>query len=187
LTQTPRTGADGSRQASFRTQATASGAAPANEVARGVVKAETFAAAMNDWYRQPMNSVGSIRDPKGIRVVYDGECPFCANYVRVLRLRDAVGAVSLVDARKHPELVEQYKRSGYQMDEGMVVEYGGTTYHGKDAMQILALLSSGGGFTNRILAALMRDHRRATALYPVFRAIRNATLTALGRHRLKAD
>ena len=31
-------------------------------------------------------------------VVYDGECPFCRNYVKLMWLRKAVGDVELVDA-----------------------------------------------------------------------------------------
>ncbi|MFT5932039.1 MAG: putative DCC family thiol-disulfide oxidoreductase YuxK, partial [Hyphomonas sp.] len=41
-------------------------------------------------------------DP-GTFIVYDGDCPFCSEYVKLLRLRDAIGPVSLVNAREdHP-------------------------------------------------------------------------------------
>ncbi|KAA9011069.1 DUF393 domain-containing protein [Sphingobium limneticum] len=32
-------------------------------------------------------------------IIYDGECIFCQNYVRFFRLREAIGAVELLDAR----------------------------------------------------------------------------------------
>jgi predicted DCC family thiol-disulfide oxidoreductase YuxK len=39
-----------------------------------------------------------ITDTKMV-LVYDGECPFCRNYVRLMSLRKAVGDIELVDAR----------------------------------------------------------------------------------------
>jgi len=36
-------------------------------------------------------------------IVYDGECPFCRNYIRLMELRKTVGNVDLVNARTpHP-------------------------------------------------------------------------------------
>ena len=39
----------------------------------------------------------------GVRILYDGACPFCASYVRYARLKDRVGEVDLVDARQVPD------------------------------------------------------------------------------------
>lgn len=48
-----------------------------------------------------MSSVMSSAAPPGpVEVVYDGECPFCASYVALLRLRERVGEVRLIDARR---------------------------------------------------------------------------------------
>ena len=33
-------------------------------------------------------------------LLYDGECPFCTRYVHYTRLKDAAGAVRLIDARE---------------------------------------------------------------------------------------
>ena len=45
-------------------------------------------------------------------IVYDGLCPFCTSYVRLMSLRRSVGAVELVDARSaHPEVQRLVKRS----------------------------------------------------------------------------
>ena len=32
-------------------------------------------------------------------IVYDGLCIYCNNYVKMLRLKDSIGSVSLIDAR----------------------------------------------------------------------------------------
>ena len=42
-------------------------------------------------------------DPKVTWIVYDGECPFCTQYVKLMRLRETVGIVKPLNAREdHP-------------------------------------------------------------------------------------
>lgn len=120
-----------------------------------------------------------------MRIIYDGECPFCSAYVRLVRLREAVGPVHLVDARAHPELTRDLHRDGIDLNETMVVQYGGETYAGSEAMQMLSLLSSNTGVLNRMMARILRDRGRARLLYPWLRAGRNLTLRLLGRTKLQ--
>ena len=42
-------------------------------------------------------------------IVYDGDCPFCARYVRFVRLRDTIGHVALVNARDGGALVDEIR------------------------------------------------------------------------------
>lgn len=123
---------------------------------------------------------------EGAVIVYDGECPFCTRYTRLVTLRRSVGRVTLLDARRGGPLVSRLAAEGYDLDEGMVLLYGGQTYHGGDCMHMLALLSGGGGAVNRLCAAVFRDPGTARRLYPVLRAGRNAVLRLLGRGRIGA-
>lgn len=133
---------------------------------------------------QKTTDSGTANEQAGVRIIYDGECPFCSAYVRLVRLREAVGRVDLVNARLHPDLIHDFLREGIDLDQTMVVQYGGQTYAGSEAIQILSLLSSGTGLMNRMTAVILRDRRRAGALYPVLRAGRNMTLRLLGRSKL---
>jgi predicted DCC family thiol-disulfide oxidoreductase YuxK len=117
-------------------------------------------------------------------VVYDRECPFCSRYVAMLRLREAVGPLRLVNARDPDPLVASLRRQGYDLDQGMVLLYGGRTYHGADCMTMLALLSSPVGGFNRLNAAVFRSPTASRLLYPVLRAGRAAVLRLLGRTRI---
>ena len=36
-------------------------------------------------------------DSSGTFIVYDGDCPFCRSYVSLMKLREAVGKVTLVE------------------------------------------------------------------------------------------
>lgn len=121
----------------------------------------------------------------GVRIIYDGECPFCRAYVSLVRLREAAGPVELIDARRHPVVAYDLHRNGIDLNDTMAVQYGGRTYAGAEAVQMLSLLSSGTGPVNRIMAGMLRDRRRARLFYPVLRTGRNLTLRLLGRTKLE--
>jgi len=124
--------------------------------------------------------------PDGPVIVYDGECPFCAAYVRMTRLRDSAGAVTMVDARSatrdgiHPVLAE-IRAQGLDLDRGMVVKMDGRLYHGDAAMTALALMTTPTGAFNRLMRALFRRPGLARVIYPPMVAGRNLTLRILGR------
>ncbi|WP_295043939.1 DCC1-like thiol-disulfide oxidoreductase family protein [uncultured Paracoccus sp.] len=113
---------------------------------------------------------------RGIEVFYDGDCPLCRNHVQMLRLRDAVGAVDLIDGRGGDPRLADLRRAGIDLNSGMAVRQNGRIHHGADAVWLLATLSRGGS-----MAWLLRERRRAAAVYPVLRAGRGLLLRLLGR------
>ncbi len=120
--------------------------------------------------------------PEGMTVIYDGQCPFCASYVGMMRLREAAGTVDLVDARGEDPRVKQVRRAGYDLDEGMVVLWRGEVFFGDGAVHLLATLSrEGGGPFNRLQRAVFSSPRRAARLYPVLAAGRRLFLRMIGR------
>lgn len=114
-------------------------------------------------------------------IVYDGECPFCSRYVEIVRLREAVGHVRLVDARHDGPEVAEARRRGLDLNVGMLAIVGGRYYHGAEAVNVLAMLSTRSGLVNRLIAAAFRSPMRARLLYPILRFGRDATLVLLRR------
>lgn len=106
-----------------------------------------------------------------VRVVYDGDCPFCSAYARLTRLRQRHD-VELVDARQAPELVRRLRDRGYDLDDGMVVLADGDTYHGEDAAAFLEMESRRGPILS---AGWIRR------LYPWVYRLRSLALRLLGR------
>jgi len=107
-----------------------------------------------------------------LRIIYDGDCPFCSRYVALLRLREHVG-VEMVDARRNPALAQQY---GLDLNEGMIADLDGRVHHGAEAMWLLSTMARRPGpFASKTFVRFA---------YPVLRAGRNATLKLLGRPRL---
>ena len=119
-------------------------------------------------------------------LLYDGDCPFCSSYVSFVRLRDAVGPITLADARTHPALVAESRALGYDIDVGMVLKLDGRYYFGGDCIHALSLLTTPSGVFNRLNRALFKSRRVARIAYPLLRAGRNLALAVLGRRRIGA-
>ena len=119
-----------------------------------------------------------------IYIVYDGECPFCSRYVRLLRLRKALGEVELVNARNGGPIVDELLCAGLDLDEGMVLKIGEKLYHGADCINRLALLSTRSGIFNKFNRFVFANEMVSAILYPILRAGRNGVLRILGRSKI---
>ena len=121
----------------------------------------------------------------GLKIIYDGDCPFCARYVAMVRLQAAVGPVELIDARSGHPLARELTERGYDLNDGMALVAGEDIYFGEDCIHRLALLSTSSGVFNKLNAAIFRSERLSRGLYPILRTGRNLTLRALGRRPLE--
>ncbi|HSY04841.1 MAG TPA: DCC1-like thiol-disulfide oxidoreductase family protein [Steroidobacteraceae bacterium] len=127
----------------------------------------------------------SAAQPPPPVLVYDGGCPVCSSYVRYVRIRRSAGQLLLVNARSGGPWVERVLQAGLNLDDGMVLFYGGRAYHGVDCVHMLALLSTGSGMFNRINALVFSRPQVARIAYPVMRAGRNLLLRILNRPKLQ--
>ena len=59
-----------------------------------------------------------------ILLVYDKECPACNNYCQVIRIRESVGKLKIVDARENNEIMDEITSKGLDIDQGMVLKMG---------------------------------------------------------------
>ena len=120
-------------------------------------------------------------------IYYDGECPFCARYVTLLRLKDTLGPVDLVDVRTEQALQQELFAEGFNLDKGMVFEVDGRRVGGADAINQLALLSTPSSLFNRINKWIMSFSLLATCLYPILRMGRWCVLFFMGREQISSD
>ncbi len=119
----------------------------------------------------------------GVTVVYDGECVFCANFARLMRLRETFGTVTLVDARdgKNPLIADLRRR--HMLNDGFVVIHDGVERYGSEAAQFVALASSDDAF-GKCLRLAFRAPRLARSLYPATVAVRKLLLRLRGLKEL---
>jgi predicted DCC family thiol-disulfide oxidoreductase YuxK len=117
-------------------------------------------------------------------LVYDGACPFCTRFATMVRLRAAVGAVELVNARDGGPVIDRLCAKGIDLDQGNVFSYGGRDYVGPEAMQAIATLTGLEGLFGRIAAWMIAAPGRARLLYPLLRGVRNLMLKLKGEPQL---
>ena len=117
-------------------------------------------------------------------LVYDGDCPFCANYVELLRLREQFPEIELVDARidKGHSAVQKMVHAGYVVDEGMALVDGDNIFYGAAAIHALARPSS--SIFGRINWWIFKSQQRAGFFYPILALGRSAVLKLLGRKKM---
>jgi len=118
-------------------------------------------------------------------VVYDGDCPFCSSYVKLLRLREAAGSIVLLNAREDHPVVRRVEQHGVVLDQEMALVMGRNIYSGGECINRLALMSTQSGLFNRLNAALFSSPKFSRIAYPFLRCGRNLALKALGRKQIR--
>ena len=116
--------------------------------------------------------------------MYDKQCPLCDAYCRMVRIRESVGTLRLVNARDAGAIMDEITAKGLDIDEGMVLKLGNTLYYGADAIHVLSLISSRSGVFNRLTYWTFRSKRLSEILYPLFRFFRNLLLKLLRKSRI---
>jgi predicted DCC family thiol-disulfide oxidoreductase YuxK len=119
-----------------------------------------------------------------ILLVYDKDCPACDNYCQVVRIRESIGELKIINARENSEILEEITQLGLDIDQGMVLKMGGVIYYGADAIHALALISSRSGVFNRLNYWLFKSKRVSAVLYPLLRFIRSLILKTLGKTKI---
>lgn len=102
-------------------------------------------------------------------LVYDGECYFCQHYARLLRVREAVGELTLVNARDGGPLVDEVRALAHDLNDGMALKMGRRWHLGNDALHTLALLSDRRGVFGVANRLLFGSPGAARLAYPVLK------------------
>jgi predicted DCC family thiol-disulfide oxidoreductase YuxK len=116
-----------------------------------------------------------------LSIIYDGECPFCANFVKLYAIRKKVTEVELIDARGQRGLVQELRAQGMDINEGMVVVWQGHCYFGAAGMHLLSVLGTEAGIFGVFNRLLFQNRRVAGLIYPALAAGRRITLSLLRR------
>lgn len=120
-------------------------------------------------------------DSTWLRVIYDGDCPFCENFMKFYAIRNNAGNVELIDARKRPALVRELRSRGMEINDGMIVMWHGHHYYGAEGMHLLSILGNNSGGIGMLNRLLFRNKKMAAAIYPLLAAGRRVTLALLRR------
>lgn len=125
-----------------------------------------------------------VREFASAVILYDGACPVCGEYLSLLKIRDLVEEVRLVNARERPDLVAALRAAGYEINDGIVLAHKGGIVHGATALSVIAQLGGSRRKINRASAALFGLPLVGEACYVVLKAGRKLLLRLLGRGRI---
>lgn len=119
-----------------------------------------------------------------ILLVYDRECPACNFYCQVVRIKESVGDLRIVDARVNSEVMNEITAQGLDIDQGMVLKMGEQLYYGADAIHALASIGSRSGIFNRFNYWMFKSKTVSRVLYPLLRFSRNLLLKMLRKTKI---
>ena len=114
--------------------------------------------------------------------VYDGQCPLCHCAATAYRVRQAVGKLETIDARREHEhpILKDIQRKGPDIDRGHVIAWNGKYYQGDEALYLMAKLGATRGWFNKLTVSVFRIRWIASWTYPSLRACRNILLAIKG-------
>ena len=123
----------------------------------------------------------------GVWFVYDGECPLCNKAAHALRIRQALGALHLLDARTNPAhpLIVAINERQLDLDEGMVIYHAGAFHHGERALHFMAVHGGKKGFFNQVNRLFFQSDMLSKFFYPPMRSLRNLLLLFRGKKPIK--
>ncbi len=117
-------------------------------------------------------------------LVYDKQCPACNYYCKLVRVRESVGNLVLVDARESSTLMNEITAAELDIDQGMVFIVGDRMYYGADAIHALSIMSTRSGIFNRVTYWVFKSKVLSSILYPLLRAARNLFLKILRKTKI---
>ena len=123
--------------------------------------------------------------PIGNWIIYDGECPFCSHYVKLIHLKNTVAHIRIIDARTNPPELELLKEKNLNINQGMAIFLNRQLYFGADCINRLALLSSPIGSFNKLNYYAFKIPQVSHILYPILRVGRNVVIHLLGKGFIK--
>ena len=113
--------------------------------------------------------------------VYDGECPFCNHFAELLELKSKVNNISILDARKSPELVKELLNKGYNIDQGAILLNEDKIFHGHEAINtICKQIKNPSSNLLKILSFTFKSSKRAKFIFPFLVTARRFALISKG-------
>lgn len=119
-----------------------------------------------------------------IKLIYDTECPACDYYCHMVRIREDVGELQLIDAREDSAAMHEVTQRGLDIDQGIVLIVNDQLYYGADAVHALPLLGTRSGVLNRFNYWVFKSKRVSKLVYPMLRAMRNLLLKLLRKSKI---
>ena len=115
-----------------------------------------------------------------IIIVYDGECPFCSDFVSLNRLKDLGYVISIINAREVDNpLIENFSKK-YNFDDGMIVINDQVILYGYTAARFISNSYSQSSLRGLIYRTLLSNKTLGRISYKIFVKLRKLYLKIAG-------
>jgi len=118
---------------------------------------------------------------KKINLYYDDECPFCKEYSKFVELRK-IFDINIINAREAIVKINTFREKGYDINDGMIIEFEDKIFQGSDAVKIIDKNISKKTFFDKFLSRLIRVSFFKIFLYPLAKFFRIIILKLLGKN-----
>ena len=114
--------------------------------------------------------------------IYDGECPFCNHFAKLLELKSSIPSLEIIDGRKNLDRLTQLYNQGYDLNNGAILIKDGKIKHGADAINwICSKIKEPNDSLLKLLRILFRSNKRSKKIFPVLLWGRRITLAIKGK------
>ena len=118
---------------------------------------------------------------KEFTFIYDGECPFCNHFAELLELKSKIKYISIIDGRKHLNLINSLQESGYDIDKGAILLNGDNIFHGAEAINTICnQINNPSSGLLIILSNIFKSNQRTKFLFPLLVTARRFALISKG-------
>ncbi len=122
-----------------------------------------------------------------ITIVYDGECPFCSDFVSLNNLKDHGYDIKIVNARDtNNPLIHDLKKK-YNIDYGMIVILDKKILYGSSAARFISSSYSKKNFKSIIYRLVLFNQKIANFTYPILVFLRKIYFRLVGKKFINDD
>ena len=100
-------------------------------------------------------------------ILYDGECPFCDNYIKLMNLKSIIPEIQILDAHNHHDMVIHFRNNGLEINDGMILSLDGAVYYGSECVHALAMLTNNNTTFYKLNKVMFQNKQLARILYPI--------------------
>ncbi len=114
--------------------------------------------------------------------IYDGECPFCNHFAKLLELKSSIPELEILDGRKNLALLSKLYTQGYDLNNGAILISNENIMHGADAINwICSEIKDPSDSLLEVLRIIFTSNKRTNFLFPFLLWGRRLSLTLKGK------
>ena len=116
--------------------------------------------------------------------IYDGECPFCNHFAKLLELKSGIPEIAIVNGRENiSQIIDLYKK-GFDLDKGAILLKGNDILHGAKAINwICSQIQDPSDELLKILSLTFSSNKRTEIIFHLLVSARRFFLAIKGVSR----